>query len=167
MSNIKLLRIDDRLIHGQVMTAWVKHVSANKIIIVDNSVSKDKFLKKVMVMAAPKNIEVEVYGENDIQEISNNLVQEDNVIILVKTPEVVEKLRDNKFEFKNVILGGMGSKPGRNNLFRNISVSNEEINTFKRLINKGVDINVQIVPDDKAINIMDLLKKYEQRVSEK
>src|SRR5699024_5670019 len=135
----------------------------NKIIIIDDAVSKDNFLKKVMLMAAPRNIEVEVYGEEDedIQKIANSIKEDDKIIILVKIPEVLEKMLNNNFKFTEVILGGMGSKPGRKNLFRNISVSKEEVDSFKRLMDKGVNIKIRIVPDDKAINITETLKKYE------
>ena len=53
MGEIVLVRIDDRLIHGQVMTAWVKETGANQIIIVDDEVSKDLFMSEVMKASAP------------------------------------------------------------------------------------------------------------------
>ncbi|MBE6083621.1 MAG: PTS sugar transporter subunit IIB, partial [Tissierellaceae bacterium] len=56
MANIVLTRIDDRLIHGQVMTAWVKQTKATRIIIIDDVVAKDDFMKKVLTMAAPPGI---------------------------------------------------------------------------------------------------------------
>lgn len=51
MSKIVLSRIDDRLIHGQVMTAWVQHVGGNEIVIVDDKVAKDPFLSAVITGA--------------------------------------------------------------------------------------------------------------------
>jgi len=53
MSNIALTRIDDRLIHGQVMTSWVKYTKANKIVIVDDGVANDPFMGDILKMAVP------------------------------------------------------------------------------------------------------------------
>ena len=52
MENILLARVDDRLIHGQVMTAWLKRYPAKQVIIVDDGVAKDDFMASVLQMAA-------------------------------------------------------------------------------------------------------------------
>ena len=158
MVNIVLTRIDDRLIHGQVMTAWVKSTLGNRIIIVDDVVAKDQFLQKVLRMAAPPDIKVEVYG---VDEASGVLKAEpkdnERVIILVKTPKTVEDMVNKGVKIEKMIVGGMGAGPGRKKFYKNISVSNEEKSIFSRLIDKGMDIDIRIVPDDKPIAISKLL----------
>jgi len=154
MANIVLTRIDDRLIHGQVMTAWVKQTKATRIIIIDDVVAKDDFMKKVLTMAAPPGIKVEVYN---VYEASDNLKKQslphENLILLVKIPQTVDRLIDNGIDIKNVVLGGMGASPSRKKFYKNISVSEDEREAFKRLINKGVKVNIRIVPDDKSVDI--------------
>ena len=54
MSNIVLARIDDRLIHGQVMTAWVQYTGGNEIVIADDKVANDPFLSAVITRAVWK-----------------------------------------------------------------------------------------------------------------
>lgn len=158
MVNIVLTRIDDRLIHGQVMTAWVKSTSGNRILIVDDVVAKDHFLQKVLKMAAPPGIKVEVYGTEEAAEVLKADPNEDErVIILVKYPHIIEDLVDKGVKIKKLIVGGMGAGPGRKKFYRNISVSKEEKAIFSRLLDKGVEINIRIVPDDKAIAISKLL----------
>ncbi len=65
MSEIVLTRIDDRLIHGQVMTAWVKKTRANQILIVDEEVAKDDFMSEILKMSAPSGIDILVKGLMD------------------------------------------------------------------------------------------------------
>ena len=59
MSNIVLARIDDRLIHGQVMTAWVQYTGGNEIVIADDKVANDPFLSAVITGAVPKHLKAE------------------------------------------------------------------------------------------------------------
>lgn len=158
MLNIVLTRIDDRLIHGQVMTAWVKSTLGNRIIIVDDSVASDSFMQKILKMAAPPGIKVEVYGVDDAAKVltaepSNN----ERVIILVKYPKTIESLIEKGVEIKELNVGGMAAGAGRKKFYRNISASDEEKEIFKKLLGKGVDIKIQIVPDDKSIELSKLL----------
>lgn len=158
MLNIVLTRIDDRLIHGQVVTAWAKITKGDYIMVVDDEVANDEFMISILKMAAPNSFKIGVYT---IEEASGILKGEDNgerVIILVKRPETVMALINNGVEIKELNLGGMGATVGRKQLYRNISISEDEKNCFKELINKGVHVFVQIVPDASAMDIQTMLK---------
>ena len=65
MADINLVRIDFRLIHGQVVTKWVKQANANRIIIVNDMLAKDEFLASVYKMAAPSNVKVDIFTVDD------------------------------------------------------------------------------------------------------
>lgn len=147
MLNIVLTRIDDRLIHGQVITAWSKIAKADRIIVVDDEVAEDSFMVKVLRMAAPSSIKVDIFT---IVDAALKLAREDTgekVIILVKTPQTVLGLIKAGVPIKELNLGGMGATQGRKQLYRNISISAAEKETFKELLSLGVDVFVQIVPD--------------------
>lgn len=157
MLNIVLTRIDDRLIHGQVVTAWAKITKGNYIMVIDDEVAQDEFMISILKMAAPNSFKIGVYT---IEEASKILQGEDTgerVILLVKRPETVLNLINNGVEIKELNLGGMGATVGRKQLYRNISISEDEKNCFKELINKGVHVFVQIVPDASAMNIQTML----------
>lgn len=159
MINLALVRIDDRLIHGQVMTAWVKYTSANRIIIIDDLVAEDPFMTRILKMSAPPGIKVEVYDiEGAIEVLSKDLKKEEKIIILVKYPKTIQEIFDQGVKIKEVIVGGMGANVGRKKLYRNISASDEERQTFKALIEKGVEISIRIVPDDRPVSMEKFLK---------
>ena len=65
---IAMIRIDERLIHGQVTMGWARSSSANLILAVNDLVAKDEFQKKVMMMAAPVGATVEIYSIDDVME---------------------------------------------------------------------------------------------------
>ena len=60
MKNILVARIDDRLIHGQVMTAWVKSYPINHILIVDDELAKNQFMLNIYKAAMPAGIKVSI-----------------------------------------------------------------------------------------------------------
>ncbi|NPV43480.1 MAG: PTS sugar transporter subunit IIB [Firmicutes bacterium] len=158
MLNIVLTRIDDRLIHGQVMTAWVKYTSGNRIIIVDDAVAGDPFMEKVLKMAAPKGISVDVYNTDEGAEaLKQEANPKERVIVLVKYPKTIKLLFEKGVSFKEINVGGMAAGPGRKKFYKNISASPEEKEIFKDLSEKGVEINIQIVPDDRPISVKKLL----------
>ena len=159
MRNIVLCRIDDRLIHGQVVTSWVKQTNANRIVIVDNPLKKDAFMQKILKAAAPSNIKVDVLDEEEgVNFLKEDSPEGEKVIILVKVPEILEVLIDGGVELEKIILGGMGSKAGRKKFNKNVSASQEEVETMKRIIKKGSSIYFQLVPTEKATDVQKLLK---------
>lgn len=157
MLNIVLTRIDDRLIHGQVATAWSKVTNANRIIVVDDEVAKDSFMNLVLKSAAPSSLSVDVLTVEDASKLINSDDTGEKVIVLVKTPLTVVALLDAGVDIKKLNLGGMGARKGRKQLYKNISISEEERNAFRDLINRGVNVFLQIVPDAKQIAVSKLL----------
>ena len=65
MGEIVLARIDDRLIHGQVMTAWLQFTGGNHIVIVDDATAGDEFTKSIMSMAVPNGIKLSILTVED------------------------------------------------------------------------------------------------------
>ena len=158
MKNIVLTRIDDRLIHGQVVTAWVKQTKGNRIAIVDDALSKDDFMQKIMRAAAPSGISVDVYSlEAAAGYLAGEAESDERFILLVKTPQAIESLADKGIAIPSINLGGMGAKSGRSKFYRNISASEEEVACMKRLIGKGCSITMQLVPDERPVDVKGIL----------
>ena len=150
MRNIVLTRIDDRLIHGQVVTAWVKHTDANRILIIDDPLTKDTFMQRILRSAAPAGITVEVKGVSEAADfLKEDAETGEKLMILVKGPQNLESLVDEGVKLPLIILGGMGAKAGRKKFNRNVSASEEEIACMKRLEEKGAVVQFQLVPDEK------------------
>ncbi|MDR0718679.1 MAG: PTS sugar transporter subunit IIB [Treponema sp.] len=154
MRHIVLVRIDDRLIHGQVVTAWIKQTDGNRILIVDDKLVNDRMMQRVLKAAAPPGISIEV---KTILESSDLLKQDpepkENIIILVKTPEVLESLIEQGVEIKKIILGGMGLTGSRKRFNKNVAITDEEAACIKRIIAKGIVMEFQLVPEESAVNV--------------
>src|SRR5699024_1300420 len=110
MDNI-FYRIDDRLIHGQVITGWSRYYKLKKIIIADDDVANDPIQCKIINMVAPKNIKVEILGVyNSYNVIIDKNKLKDNTLLLVKGPDAICKLSEFGVKIDEVIVGGMQFK---------------------------------------------------------
>ena len=145
---IVLARVDDRLIHGQVMTSWLNYTWASKIIVIDDATANDAFLSMIIKTLVPT-------VEKSVDVVSK--IGDEKVIILAKTPAPYLNLIENGITLPKVNLGGMGSTMNRKTLYRNISASEEEIETFKKIMEHGVDVEIQMVTEDQAINLKKLI----------
>lgn len=161
MQNLVLTRIDDRLIHGQVMTKWIKETGAENVVIIDDATSKNEFMINVFEQAIPEDIGIGVFNKEDgVQFFSQPL--EAPTMILVKVPETIEYLINHGIDIKDLDLGGMGAKDGRSTLYQYISTSHEEDQCFYRLLDKEMNVYVQIVPQNEKQPIKPLLDKKER-----
>ena len=153
MKNIVLVRIDDRLIHGQIMTQWSRLYSPTEIMVVDDETCRDSFMTEVLLMAVPKEFKAVVA---DVDRAAEYLLQEageERILMLVKVPETVEALVDRGVDIRALNVGGMCKRAGRSTLDRNISSSPAENETLLRLQKRGVRVYVQVVPEDKEMEI--------------
>ena len=152
--SIKFIRIDDRLIHGQVVTAWIKSYQAKKVIIVDDIVAKDDFLIGVMEMVKPSGIKLEVVT---VEDFTKKLPEYDsesvNSVVLVKTPKSAKKCFDAGLKLDSLNVGGMGAKEGRKQIYRNVSASDDEIAILLELKARGIDTYLQATPNDKKVEV--------------
>ena len=147
---VEMIRIDDRLIHGQIVTAWAKNKQINKIWIVDDGVAKDDFLKGIMQLVAPADKELLITGLSEVPTLLEKLVNESpSVLILVKFPYVAEAIFKAGVKLRELNVGGIGASPERQKLFKNISASKEEKDTLKNIQDMGVDVFFQVTPDER------------------
>ena len=157
MENLLLSRIDDRLIHGQVMTAWMKVRPAKQILVIDDKVAKDEFMIDVITLAAPKGIKVRVLSvDQATEELKKGL--EKPTILLAKGPQTYKRIIDGGIEIKEINIGGMGVNQERTPLYKNIAASDKERAIFREFLDKGIDVKIQIIPANNAVNMKDALK---------
>ncbi len=152
MKKILLARIDDRLIHGQVIVSWIKSYRASTILIVDDELSKNAIMQRIYKASSPSDVELVIKGIED----ATDYIKEDNgetLMILVKAPQLLEGLLNDGIIFERTVLGGMGANSKRKQFIKNVFASEDEVECLKRMINSGVAIDYQLVPDDKPYSL--------------
>ncbi|MFI3172435.1 MAG: PTS sugar transporter subunit IIB [Eubacteriales bacterium] len=158
MGQIVLTRIDDRLIHGQVMTSWLNFTGANKIMVIDDQTAADPFLKTVLKSAVPGNVGLGLFTiEKAADRLIKGFKETDKVIILVKYPKTILDLIEKGVKFDKLNVGGMGSRPERSKFYKNISATEEEKEYFKKIIESGCKVEIQITAETGAVDVAKLL----------
>jgi D-glucosaminate PTS system EIIB component len=157
--SLQLVRIDDRLIHGQVVAVWLRALGAKRIVIADDATARDEFLREVLTLAAPQAVPVEVL---EVVEAAVRLIDlaavAEPVMVLARSPRTVLRLRQAGVPIDVVNLGGLGAGPGRKRLHKTISVSASELAELRELERLGTRVEVQIVVDDRPIRLRALDK---------
>lgn len=155
---IVFCRIDDRLIHGQVVTTWVNVKNIESIIVVNDKVANDKVQKNILTMAAPQGIKVHAFGVEQFANIYKKQPINKRTMLLFTNSIDVNNLVNLGVEITELNIGGMRFLEGRKQLTKALSVTPEEEQAFKELVDKGVDVTIQMVPNDEKKNIKEVLQ---------
>ena len=162
MADINLVRIDFRLIHGQVVTKWVKQANANRIIIINDMLAKDEFLASVYKMAAPSNVKVHIFTIDDaMMKWNENQFGEGKILLLFKNVSDIRSLQKLGFPVPEVQIGGLGGGSGRVNTPSGISFDAKDVQLLREMIAEGSEIHIQVVPTQQKYEIEKVIDKLE------
>lgn len=147
---IVMSRVDERLVHGQVIASWAKIHAVKSILVIDDQLAKDTFMSTVLSMAAPAGVKVELI---DVEEAAQRILREgvdtgSNTMLLFKTPKYALALAEKGVALKELNIGNMGAAPGRKAISRNVYASPAEVEMFKAMLDKGVDVYLQMVQQE-------------------
>lgn len=157
--NVMLSRIDERLIHGQVMTRWITGLLVTRIILVDDQIAKDEFMYEVLLLSAPVGVTVSVLSVDGALSLIRGDSSEEKTLLLFKDIRYVKVLLDKGFNVGRLNIGNIGSSPVRKAITREVFMSAEEIEIVKALCAGGVYVYIQKLPTDKEVDIITRLEK--------
>jgi mannose/fructose/N-acetylgalactosamine-specific phosphotransferase system component IIB len=158
---ISIIRIDERLIHGQVTMGWARTSSANLILAVNDLVAKDEFQKKLMMMAAPVGAPVEIYAVDDVVEkLNQNFWPNATILLLLRNPVDMVRLVEKGIKVNKVNVGGVRSPGATIKLTKEVSATPEELLAWKKLDEVGIRIEVQWTPGAGVTVLNDIVRKH-------
>ncbi|MFA9488603.1 MULTISPECIES: PTS system mannose/fructose/N-acetylgalactosamine-transporter subunit IIB [unclassified Mannheimia] len=150
-------RIDDRLIHGQVVTTWVNLYQIEQIIVLNDGVANDATQKQILTLAAPQGIKVVAFGIEKFGEVLQKTQITRRTMLLFTNSIDVLRTVELGVKLDKLNVGGMRYQAGREQLSKAVSVTPEERQAFNVLLEKGVEITVQMVPNDEKINLQEII----------
>lgn len=158
---ISMIRIDERLIHGQVTMGWARTTSANLILAINDAVAQDAFQKKLMMMAAPVGAPVEIYSVADfVEKLNANTWPNSTILLLLRNPIDMVRLVESGITVSKVNVGGVRSPAATIKLTKEVTATPEEMAAWKRLDEAGIRIEVQWVPGAGVTVLNDILRKH-------
>ena len=160
MSNIKLSRVDYRLIHGQVVTKWLKIANAKSIIIIDDILAQDPFMGDIYKLSAPSGTTVEIITCEEIADkFKNDRLPNNNIMLLFKSINSVKKSVELGLELDSLQLGGVPKDKDNTMVFPAVSLNKNDIEALDYVAETGTVIEIQAVPEESGIKYEDARKK--------
>lgn len=151
--DIRLARIDSRLIHGQVVTKWVKQTGANKILIIDEALAKDDFMLNIYKMAAPADIPVEVESVEGAVEAWKSGRLDNKLFILFKDVQTAYASYQQSFPLEKVQIGGLGSGGNKKKVYGPIYFDDEDVRMLTEMQDNNIEVTLHQVPEEASMSL--------------
>ena len=155
-----LARIDTRLLHGQVATAWTKSVNPDRLIVVSDGVAHDNLRKSLIEQAAPPGVKVNVVPVAKMIEVAKDpRFGATKAMLLFETPQDALRTIEGGADIKELNVGSIAHTLGKVVVNNAIALGKDDIDTFEKLKQKGVTFDVRKVPADSKDNMDNLISK--------
>lgn len=161
---ISAVRIDGRLIHGQVANLWTTKLGVTRIMVIDDKVAASDIEKSGLKLARPAGIDLSVLSEKVAADhIKCGGYDSQKVFIVVKRPQVLLDLVNDGVKLETINVGNMSQTDETTQITNSINVVQDDVDAFKALHEKGIKITQQMVPGDQANDFMAILKKFDTK----
>jgi PTS system mannose-specific IIB component len=149
---IVLARIDNRLIHGQVLEAWIPFVQADCIVVASDEVAAKPLQKKLMTAAVPREISVIIGSLAEIAEFFSRNESARRVLLLFSSPVAALQGYRLGIPFSELNLGNLPAGDGKRRVSCTLSFSEDDLSIFHQLEARGVKILARCLPSDAALD---------------
>lgn len=158
MQGIIHVRIDDRMIHGQVATQWTNQLNASRIMVINDEVANNPTRKSIVRLAAPPNVRTSIITrETALTNIKQGKYAGQRVLLIAVSPIDVKYLLDHGLPITKVNVGNLARRPGTKRVFPSINLTATERQAFKDLIAAGVKVMVVQTPESSVEYMKDFL----------
>lgn len=156
---ISLVRVDNRLIHGQVVEAWLPFLKVSRVVVADDEASASPLIRAAMGLAVSDHVQVliEPVEKLDLGGLSADPVK---TLLLVREVEDVQKARDSGLQVERLNLGNVHFAAGRKQVSPSVFLSQEELNRLKMLAEDGVEVEARGVPSDRPVGVPEMVERF-------
>ena len=156
--NIVLIRVDDRLIHGQILESWLPYLKAQCIVVANDLLAEDSFQMAILSMAVPERIKLRMVSVDSVGELNSDLeLSGKTSLVIVSSVLDAYRIIQNGISAGRINLGNMRSSGADKQLMYSFWVRQKDIVMLKEIITQGIFVNLQSVPREKEIDIKDIL----------
>lgn len=156
---IKHVRVDERLIHGQVASVWVNFLGCNRIIVANDAAPKDEMQIAALKIACPSGIKLSILS---VAKASDNIkagkYDDDKVFLITRNIPDCKRMIDMGVELPAINVGNLAHREGAMKIKNSVSLSDEDIAAIKEIIGGGINITARMVPDEPDVSIETFIK---------
>jgi fructoselysine and glucoselysine-specific PTS system IIB component len=155
---IKFVRVDHRLLHGQVVFSWIKYMGVDCILIANDAVVQDELRMNALRLSKPAGIKLVIKNIADsVEAILGGVTDKYILMILLESVEDAWRISEKIGAIKDINLGGTKSTEERKQISKAVFLSDEDINKLRKMTEKGITITVQMIPNEVSQNITNLI----------
>lgn len=161
---VAAVRIDDRLIHGQVVTAWIGAVGAKAIIVADDVAATDQMQQMLLKMATPAALRLLILPISKVMEFLTSDSSNDSALVIVRTPAAAHQLLDEGLHVDSINVGNISnsrSLTGRTKLLQYIYVEELDIQHLRAIAARNVKLDARAIPADRSLDPLALIEKHQ------
>jgi len=154
-----LARIDDRLIHGQVVEGWVNYLTATCILVADDKVAANPLQRSIMEISAPEGLKVVIGTVSEIcEKLRSSPLDAERAILLFSNPADVVRAFKAGLKCPAINLGGLHFVPGKRRVMYVLAVDDADLAALQTLLQQGVKVEIQTVPTERPQPLEKVLK---------
>ena len=155
------VRIDSRLIHGQVVEAWLPALKVTRVVVADDEAADSALMRAAMGLAVPSGVEVDISRLDDVPFAR---LDQDNVrtLVLVRDVAALLRARNRGLPLRHLNLGNIHHAPGRRPVSASVYLSKEELEQLRALAASGVEVEARGVPTDRPIGFAEMAERFEK-----
>jgi len=156
---ISLVRVDNRLIHGQVVEAWLPYLKVDRVVVADDEASESPLTRAAMGLAVPSNVDVIIrpLAEVDYRAIASDKTK---TLVLLRDVGGVVEAREKGLPISHVNLGNVHFAAGRKQVSASVFLSPAELVQLKMLGEQGAEVEVRGVPTDKPVPLPEIEERF-------
>ncbi len=145
---IKLIRVDYRLLHGQVAVSWTSNLNIDAILLVSDTLKKDKMRMQTIALAKPSGVKVVAKTTSEaIEQLRSGVTDKYSLLIVCETVAIAEKII-NCTNFKELNLGNVSFRKNTTKFSNSVYLNDQEAALIQEMVNHGVNVFAQMIPDD-------------------
>jgi len=159
-----LVRVDDRMIHGQVVVGWASVLHPDRIILCHDEIAQNEWEKELYESSfIDSGIKINVFSTNELLNyLRSEAFQKERVVLLVESPKDAWKLLGQGVPITTLNIGGLHYRANKKELNHYIYVDEEDIQALSKIARRGVRIEGQDVPTARKVDVMSLLEKAQK-----
>jgi fructoselysine/glucoselysine PTS system EIIB component len=155
---IKLTRIDDRLVHGQVAFTWVPALGIDCLVIANDKVAKDEFMKMTLGLAKPAGTKLLIKSVADaIIYLNDEKSKGSKILLIINSVKDAHAIVNGVAEIKSVNFGGIRMKDGAKLISKAVAIAEDDKPLLQELLSKGIELEIRQVPTDSKQMVGELI----------
>jgi len=159
---IALVRVDNRLIHGQILVGWAPHLRAEAVVVADDEAAKSPLARAAMTLCLPPGLEASIQplARVDFRALAASRCA---VLVLVRDVPDLERAREAGLDpslCRRLNLGNVHYAPGRRQITPSVFLSEEELAQLRRLASAGFEVEARAVPLDQPLDLPEIERRF-------